>query len=182
MHGRTRTPRREARLISETLRKPKPHTVEEQEQTRASITEGGGTLAAGGQPVLNSAAIGADRDRSHHLHLSGAMGWVGWPGCVAANPQPTASLHQGFLRAAQMGIWGWMCARACLLSQGRTTADFRSCQTVGMSWVASERGRYVRAINSQQFSHCLEHLPCTMRIQPESVFQAERALCAKALR
>ena len=40
VHGRTRTPRREARLITETLRKPKPHTVEEQEQTRAPITEG----------------------------------------------------------------------------------------------------------------------------------------------
>lgn len=48
VHGRTRTPRREARLIRETLRKPKPHTVEEQEQTRASITEGGGVLAAWG--------------------------------------------------------------------------------------------------------------------------------------
>lgn len=50
VHGRTRTPRREARLISETLRKPKPHTVEEQEQTRASITEGGGVLGAWGGP------------------------------------------------------------------------------------------------------------------------------------
>ena len=28
----------------------------------------------------------------------------------------------------------------------------------------------------------IEHLPCTMRIQPESVFQAEGTLCAKALR
>lgn len=41
VHGRTRTPRREARLISETLRNPKPHTVEEQEQMRASVTKGG---------------------------------------------------------------------------------------------------------------------------------------------
>lgn len=49
-HGRTRTPRREARLISDTLRKPKPHTVEEQKQTRASITAGG-TLLLPGRPV-----------------------------------------------------------------------------------------------------------------------------------
>ena len=50
VHGRTRTPRREARLISETLRKPKPHTAEEQEQMGASVTEGGGVPAAWGGP------------------------------------------------------------------------------------------------------------------------------------
>lgn len=64
MHGRTRTPRREARFISDTLRKPKPHTVEEQEQTRAPITEGGVLLLPG--TILNSAVIRAERDPPTH--------------------------------------------------------------------------------------------------------------------
>lgn len=49
-HGRMRAPSREARLIRDTLRKPKPHTVEEQKQARAWVTEGGALPPPPGQP------------------------------------------------------------------------------------------------------------------------------------
>lgn len=78
VHGRTRAPRREARLIRETLRKPKPHTVEEQEQTRASITQGGGVLAAWGGQFGIQLRSGADRTPTRQYTLESISGWGLW--------------------------------------------------------------------------------------------------------
>lgn len=78
VHGRTRTPRREARLISETLRKPKPHTVEEQEQTRPPLLRVGVFLLPEAARSEFSCAQGRQRAPTCQFGLESISGWVLW--------------------------------------------------------------------------------------------------------